>query len=340
MAGLLLVRRSPCQLVASSLCIWNTRSLHSTSFKETNDEDKMKSLPTSRHHAIGTHLSSLLPFSRDYLHDLKIDLVDPDLWRVSSVLSEVWKEKEKPLEASVTRAGELDNYDHILEEDPNIDDIEDMRLNGNLFYKLEKNSIEFEEFNFSFRRKTSSRNKEKTSQIKANKDDPKTGKPQMNKEKNKSCPAPTHINGNVLAETKKRLRVLTYNQLTGPYHEPFCLDIYISKSSVRACIVHRVTSKVVAVAHSISKDMKFDLGSKKDSSACVAVGGILAQRAIADDIYNVVYTPRKGEKIEGKLKIVLQSIVDGGIDVKLKIKQRRPIKVRETQASGILCHMR
>lgn len=126
----------------------------------------------------------------------------------------------------------------------------------------------------------------------------------------------------------KKIRTPTYNQLTDPYHLPFCLDIYLSKSSVRACIVHRVTSKVVAVAHSISKDMKHDLASTRDSTACAAVGRVLAQRAIADDIHNVVYTPRKGDKLEGKLQIVLQSIIDNGIDVKVKIKQRRPTEMQ------------
>lgn len=121
----------------------------------------------------------------------------------------------------------------------------------------------------------------------------------------------------------KRVRTPTYNQTTDPYHQPFCLDIHVTKGSVRACVVHRVTSRVVVVAHSISKDMKFDLMSRKDSRACAAVGAALAQRAMADDIHNVVYTPRKGEKIEDKLLIVLQAIVDRGINVKVKLKKRK-----------------
>ena len=122
---------------------------------------------------------------------------------------------------------------------------------------------------------------------------------------------------------QKKVRTPTFNQLTAPYHEPFCLDIFISKASVRACIVHRMTSKVVAVAHSISKDMKFDLASTRNSTACSAVGSVLAQRALADDIHDVVYTPRKGERLEGKLQLVLQSVIDNGINVKVKIKQKK-----------------
>jgi hypothetical protein len=90
-----------------------------------------------------------------------------------------------------------------------------------------------------------------------------------------------------------------------------------------------VTSRVVAVAHSISKDMKFDLGSRKGKGmkACAAVGAVLAKRALEDDIHNAVYTPRKGDRVEGKIEVVLHAIIDNGVDVKVKLKQRKLIKV-------------
>ncbi|KAI5015491.1 hypothetical protein ZWY2020_056881 [Hordeum vulgare] len=114
----------------------------------------------------------------------------------------------------------------------------------------------------------------------------------------------------------KRDRVPTFNQMTDLYHHPFCLDIHVSKGSVRACFVHRVTSRVVSVAHSISKDMKFDLSSRKGIKACVAVGALLVKRAIEDDIHNAIYTPTKGDKIEVKIEVVLRGIIENGVDVK------------------------
>lgn len=81
----------------------------------------------------------------------------------------------------------------------------------------------------------------------------------------------------------------------------------------------------MSVAHSISKDMKFDLSSRKGIKACVAVGALLAKRAIEDDIHNAIYTPRKGDKIEGKIEVVLRGIIENGVDVKVKLKQRRKI---------------
>ncbi|KAK9288047.1 hypothetical protein L1049_016493 [Liquidambar formosana] len=180
-----------------------------------------------------------------------------------------------------------------------------MRIRGNLFFKLDRDSKEFEEYNFKFPGKKSSKNKndQKESEKK---------NPDHNSAPKGEKPAKLVFNKRVTSlvdemdsssGVKKKLRTPTFNQLTGPYHEPFCLDIYISKSSVRACIIHRVSSKVVAVAHSISKDMKFDLASTRDVIACAAVGGVLAQRALADDIHDVVYTPRKGEKLGGSFKL-------------------------------------
>ena len=85
----------------------------------------------------------------------------------------------------------------------------------------------------------------------------------------------------------------------------------------------------MAVAHSISKDMKFVLGSRKckGMKACTAVGALLAKRALEDDIHNALYTPRKGDRSEGKIEVVLCAIIENGVDVKVKLKQRKPVKV-------------
>ena len=204
------------------------------------------------------------------------------------------------------------------------DEIDDMRHRKKLFYKLDRGSREFEENNVPLRR---SRKREKANT--------KNSKECMNVEPIKpvsanvpKLKAKRSARDDNIVEVKRE-RVPTFNQMTDPYHHPFCLDIHVTKGSVRACFVHRVTSRVVAVAHSISKDMKFDLGSRKGKGlkACAAVGAVLAKRAIEDDIHNAVYTPRKGDRIEGKIEVVLRAIIDNGVDVKVKLKQRKPIKV-------------
>lgn len=294
--------------------------------------------------------SPLLSNSGAREKDYKIELVDNETWRVSTGLAKAWRGTIGLLGANASKsevADEAVGDKQRNKDDPDFDEIEDMRIRGNLFYKLDKDSKEFEEYNFDFHRKKSWK-KNKGDQTKSKKNESPDRKLAS---RVKKCSTLKHYDeqkeskrdklssnsglGERFSELDmnhfvslddyggKKQRTLTFNQLTAPYHEPFCLDIYISKASVRACVIHRATSNVVSVAHSISKDMKFDLGSTRNATACAAVGQILAQRALADDIHNVVYTPRKGEKLEGKLQVVLQSIIDNGINVKVKIKQRK-----------------
>lgn len=345
-----------------------------------NESMHLPSVDCQKGHSFGNyserlHLSPLFSESSEHhLKNLRIELVDDEAWAVSSGLADAWKgnKSEVGLERKAlnTEEEEEEDYSDIGtanyvppdNENPDFDEIEDMRIRGILFYKLDKDSKEYEEYKFDFHRKKSSKNKAdqkvdtKTKEKKSRCVASGTGKDLKNKDglkemkKEKLSPnyglteerfrgidqnwerfCGTDQNGDSVSGVHgieadfagKRLRTPTFNQLTAPYHEPFCLDIYVSKGSVRASIIHRATSKVVAVAHSISKDMKLDLGSTKSRSTCVAVGEVLAQRALADDIHNIVYTPRKGEKLEGKLQIVLQSIIDNGVAVKVKIKQRK-----------------
>ncbi|KAM5569394.1 hypothetical protein ABKV19_016760 [Rosa sericea] len=289
------------------------------------------------YYSTGSRLSPLFPSEPKPRSEdsYDIELVDDDAWRVSSglALADQPMQGTPALEEQSCLSDEpVDSCSLPLEGDPDFDDIDNMRVRGKLFYKIDRDSKEFEEYSFDFHRRNKSSKK---------KDDPKEKKQKVSsfKESKRDNPIPrlssrsekqcrVVVDNSRLGEMgatcveKKKLRTPTYNQLTGPFHEPFCLDVYISKASVRACIVHRFTSKVVAVAHSISKDMKFDLGSTRNAAACAAVGEVLAQRALGDDIHDVIYTPRKGERLEGKLQIVVQSLIDNGINVKVKIKQR------------------
>lgn len=248
----------------------------------------------------------------DQNKNLNVEVVDCDTWNVFSGISQSWRKPEVPVLVPEEDAGMVGNKE-TESEDLDLEDIEDMRYRRNLFYKIDRNSREFEEYSFDFHRRKSLKGKAKGKEKPTAKIS-QFGRSKHEKSQNNLLEVKADAYPPLLKDeestsvVKKRTRVPTFNQLTGPYHEPFCLDIYISKGSVRASVVHRVTSKVVSVAHSISKDMKCNLASRKDYSACVAVGGILAQRAIADDIYNVVYAPSKGEKIEGKLKTVLQPL--------------------------------
>ncbi|KAL6640924.1 hypothetical protein ACP70R_019105 [Stipagrostis hirtigluma subsp. patula] len=249
----------------------------------------------------------------------RIDVIDSDLWPASLGFS------SEPALGHESPDGFEQHEDGGLHDSE--DEIDDMRQRKKLFYKLDRGSKEFEENNVPLRR---SRKRDKGHKANAKKNPKESKKVEPVKTVTTDLPkmkAKCAVSEDAIFEVKRE-RVPTFNQLTDPYHHPFCLDIHVTKGSVRACFVHRVTSRVVAVAHSISKDMKFDLGSRKGKGmkACAAVGAVLAKRAIEDDIHNAVYTPRKGDRIEGKIEVVLRAIIDNGVDVKVKLKQRKPIK--------------
>lgn len=323
----------------------------------------------------GVELPQLIPSSRVRAESFDIELVDSNLWPVSfssaHSLNAVAAMRENALSLDEDVHDENVDGVSVIGNSLDFDEIENMRMQKKLVYKLDRYSKEYEECKIDFHRKKSSKKRlekeNNTKIVKAMKDLEKPSKKLLEKQSNnrigkgikksersslKQAPpgdtmtAKVNFKHSISREMvrdaqnemnymeDKKVRTPTFNQLTDPYHLPFCLDIFVTKGSVRACVIHRVTSKVVAVAHSISKDMKFDLTYKKDPTACAAVGKILAQRAIEDDIHNIVYTPRKGDKIEGKLQIVLQSIIDHGIDVKVKLKQKKPVKNPVVSSSG------
>uniref|UniRef100_A0A803KPF2 L18 ribosomal protein Heart Stopper n=1 Tax=Chenopodium quinoa TaxID=63459 RepID=A0A803KPF2_CHEQI len=118
-------------------------------------------------------------------------------------------------------------------------------------------------------------------------------------------------------KSKNPQKHISFKQRTIAFMEPFTLDVLISKRFVQASLTHRVTCKQVAVSGTNSKDIKAALKSRCDIPACLAVGRILADRAREADVYTASYTPRARDKFEGKIRAVVQSLIDNGIDVKV-----------------------
>ncbi|KAJ0679372.1 putative ribosomal protein L18 [Helianthus annuus] len=118
-------------------------------------------------------------------------------------------------------------------------------------------------------------------------------------------------------KSKNPNKHISFKQRTIAYMEPFTLDVFISKRFVSASLTHRVTSKQVAVAGTNSKDIKAALKSRSDIPACLAISRILSDRAREADVYTASYTPRERDKFEGKIRAVVQSLIDNGIDVKI-----------------------
>lgn len=114
-------------------------------------------------------------------------------------------------------------------------------------------------------------------------------------------------------EAAKRPNRKSWKQRTEMYMKPFLLNVFFSKKFIHAKVMHRGTSKVISVATTNSKDLRNNLPSLTDHNACRVIGRLIAERSKEADVYAMSYEPRKGERIEGKLGIVLDTIKENGI---------------------------
>ncbi|XP_057518133.1 uncharacterized protein LOC130799030 isoform X1 [Amaranthus tricolor] len=105
----------------------------------------------------------------------------------------------------------------------------------------------------------------------------------------------------------------SWKQRTDMFMRPFLLNVFFSKRFIHAKEMHRGTSKVISVATTNAKDLRTTLTSLTDNNACRVVGKLIAERSKEADVYALAYEPRKDERIEGKLGIVLDTIRENGI---------------------------
>ncbi|KAG0598353.1 hypothetical protein M758_12G066300 [Ceratodon purpureus] len=69
----------------------------------------------------------------------------------------------------------------------------------------------------------------------------------------------------------------------------FILDVFLSGKYIDAGVMHRVTSKVIAVLSTNAKEFRNHLKLYKDSSARKVVAETLAERAREADVFSLVY---------------------------------------------------
>ena len=62
-----------------------------------------------------------------------------------------------------------------------------------------------------------------------------------------------------------------------------------------------------------AKDLRESLPSTNDVNAARIIGELIAERSKGEDVYAIVYEPKKGEKNTLKLAALLETIVDNGI---------------------------
>lgn len=114
-------------------------------------------------------------------------------------------------------------------------------------------------------------------------------------------------------EAAKRPNRKSWKQRTDMYMRPFLLNVFFSRKFIHAKVMHRPTSKVISVATTNARDIRTNIPSLVDNEACRLIGKLIAERSMDADVYAVSYEPRKGERIEGKLGIVIDTIKEHGI---------------------------
>ncbi|CAL8120582.1 unnamed protein product [Prunus armeniaca] len=114
-------------------------------------------------------------------------------------------------------------------------------------------------------------------------------------------------------EAAKRPNRKSWSQRTDMYMRPFLLDVFFSKRFIHAKVMHRGTSKVISVASTNSKDLRYSLTSLVDNDACRVIGNLIAERCKDADVFAMSFEPKKNERIEGRLGIVLDTIRENGI---------------------------
>ncbi|XP_029123130.1 uncharacterized protein [Elaeis guineensis] len=114
-------------------------------------------------------------------------------------------------------------------------------------------------------------------------------------------------------ETAKRPNRKSWKQRTDMYMRPFMLNVFFSKRFIHAKVVHRGTSKVISVASTNAKDLRNTLPSLTDNDACRTIGQLIAERSKDADVFAISYEPKKNERIEGRLGIILDTIQENGI---------------------------
>ncbi|PTQ95852.1 LSU ribosomal protein L18P [Mucilaginibacter yixingensis] len=88
------------------------------------------------------------------------------------------------------------------------------------------------------------------------------------------------------------------------------LTVFRSNKGIYAQIIDDVTGKTVVSASSLSKDFAATAGSKSDQS--VAVGKLVAQKAVAAGITSVVFD-RNGYLYHGRVKSLAEGAREGGL---------------------------
>ena len=109
---------------------------------------------------------------------------------------------------------------------------------------------------------------------------------------------------------RERIKMGIRKRLSGSSLRPR-LSVYRSNKGIYAQIIDDVSGKTIVSASSLSKDFTASKGTKSDQS--VAVGKLVAEKAIAAGIKDVVFD-RNGYLYHGRVKSLAEGAREGGLN--------------------------
>jgi len=90
------------------------------------------------------------------------------------------------------------------------------------------------------------------------------------------------------------------------------LSVHRSGKHIYAQVIDDTAGKTVAAASSLEKDMRTSLKTGADKNAAVAVGKLVAERAVKAGVENVVFD-RGGFIFHGRIKALADAAREGGL---------------------------
>ncbi|CAL0302305.1 unnamed protein product [Lupinus luteus] len=95
--------------------------------------------------------------------------------------------------------------------------------------------------------------------------------------------------------------------------KPYVLKMHFTNTYVSAQVIHSPTATVTSSASSQEKALRSGLGTTRDVAAAAKIGKILGERLLMKDVRAVHVQLKKEQKYHGKVKAVIDSLVESGV---------------------------
>jgi large subunit ribosomal protein L18 len=110
----------------------------------------------------------------------------------------------------------------------------------------------------------------------------------------------------------KKRRARVRRSLKGRSEGRMRLSVHRSGKHIYAQVIDDTAGKTIAAASSLEKDMRTSLKTGADKNAAVAVGKLVAERAVKAGIKDVVFD-RGGFIFHGRVKALADAAREGGL---------------------------